>query len=265
MGARRRPRRRVDLAAQGAPRLPAPEGGRRERPRLVVGARHRALTTTASPGAVPSRGMALIAVPHDCYAIVRFRVVRDSIHAGPTRAMDLDCLECGACCRDNRVVLEDVDIARFDAGRTRRARAPPYARRDDGSVVLVLRQGQALQAPGGRQQVRHLRRSVPTRAARSPSGASAACRRAKRSWASSTALRRPDSTSRSSSEREPPRRQDARRRRFFRANLLSWRLWQSWRLGGSPLSAGAYLGAFLGASGGGTGSALRSAPRRSRA
>jgi hypothetical protein len=87
----------------------------------------------------PFEGMAYIAVPHDCYAIVRFRVVRDSIHPGPTRALDLDCLECGACCRDNRVVLEDADIERFEqAGRPELARAP-YAKREDGTVVLVLR------------------------------------------------------------------------------------------------------------------------------
>ena len=87
----------------------------------------------------PFAGMAFIAVPHDCYAIVRFRVVRDSIHPEATRALDLDCLECGACCRDNRVVLDDVDLARFEkAGRGDLAR-PPYARREDGAVVLVLR------------------------------------------------------------------------------------------------------------------------------
>ena len=87
----------------------------------------------------PFAGMAFIPVPHDCYAIVRFRVVRDSIHPGPTRELDLDCLECGACCRDNRVALDDVDIERFEkAGRGELAR-PPYARRDDGTVILVLR------------------------------------------------------------------------------------------------------------------------------
>jgi len=87
----------------------------------------------------PFEGMAYIPVPHDCYAIIRFRVVRDSVHPEPTRAMELDCLECGACCKDNRVVLDDVDVARFDeAGRGELAR-PPYARREDGSVVLVLR------------------------------------------------------------------------------------------------------------------------------
>jgi hypothetical protein len=85
-------------------------------------------------------GMAYVRVPHDCYAIVRARVVRDSIHRGPRRALDLDCLECGACCKDNRVELDDDDVARLErAGRGELAR-PPYARRDDGTVVLVLRQ-----------------------------------------------------------------------------------------------------------------------------
>ncbi len=84
-------------------------------------------------------GMAFVRVPHDCYAIVRARVVRDSIHRGPRRAIDLDCLECGACCKDNRVELDDDDVTRFErAGRGELARSP-YARRDDGKVVLVLR------------------------------------------------------------------------------------------------------------------------------
>jgi hypothetical protein len=84
-------------------------------------------------------GMAYIRVPHDCYSIVRERALRDSIHPGPKRKIELDCLRCGSCCKDNRVELEDQDIARFEgAGRGELAR-PPYARRDDGAVVLVLR------------------------------------------------------------------------------------------------------------------------------
>lgn len=91
----------------------------------------------------PFSGMAYLRVPHDCYSIVRDRVFRDSIHPGPTRELDLDCLECGACCKDNRVVLEDVDIERFGkAGRSELARAP-YARREDGQVILVLSKSKA--------------------------------------------------------------------------------------------------------------------------
>jgi hypothetical protein len=84
-------------------------------------------------------GMAYLRVPHDCYSIVRERIVRDSVHPGPTRDVFLDCLTCAACCKDNRVELEDEDIKRFEAaGRGELAR-PPYARREDGTVVLVLR------------------------------------------------------------------------------------------------------------------------------
>jgi hypothetical protein len=87
----------------------------------------------------PFAGMAFVRIPHDCYRIVRDRVVRDSIHPEPMRAIELDCLACGACCKDNRVVLEDADVARFaQAGRPDLARAP-YSKRDDGAIVLVLR------------------------------------------------------------------------------------------------------------------------------
>jgi uncharacterized protein len=86
----------------------------------------------------PFAGMGYLRVPHDCYSIVRSRVVRDSIHAEPTRDLDLDCLECAACCRDNRVELNEGDVERFaGAGRGELAR-PPYARRQDGRLILVL-------------------------------------------------------------------------------------------------------------------------------
>src|SRR6185312_14422728 len=86
----------------------------------------------------PFAGFGVLRVPHDCYAIVRDRVTRDSIHPDPQRELDLDCLECGACCRDNRVELEPQDIERFEkAGRGELARAP-YAKRDDGKIILVL-------------------------------------------------------------------------------------------------------------------------------
>jgi hypothetical protein len=84
-------------------------------------------------------GLAYLRVPHDCYGIVRERALRDSIHPAPTRAITLDCLECGACCKDNRVEIEEVDVERFEkAGRGELAK-PPYAKRDDGKLILVLR------------------------------------------------------------------------------------------------------------------------------
>ena len=84
-------------------------------------------------------GMAYVRVPHDCYAIVRARVERDAGHPGPTRSLALDCLACAACCKDNRVELDEVDIARLErAGRAELTR-PPYTRRENGSVVLLLR------------------------------------------------------------------------------------------------------------------------------
>jgi uncharacterized protein len=87
----------------------------------------------------PFLGMAFVRVPHDCYFIVRERVTRDSVHPGPLREIDLDCLTCAACCRENDVELDDADIARFrHAGREELA-SPPYARRKDGRLMLVLR------------------------------------------------------------------------------------------------------------------------------
>lgn len=88
----------------------------------------------------PLAGMAFAKVPHDCYFIVRDRIVRDSIYPRAARALRLDCMSCAACCESNRVEIDDDDVARFErAGRGDCAR-PPYARREkDGRVVLVLR------------------------------------------------------------------------------------------------------------------------------
>jgi Fe-S-cluster containining protein len=85
-------------------------------------------------------GMAFIRVPHDCYAIVRDRIVRDSIYPRATRRIDLDCLECGACCKDNCVELDEDDVARFEKGGRGDLARPPYARRKDGVLVLTLRE-----------------------------------------------------------------------------------------------------------------------------
>ncbi len=93
--------------------------------------------TVVTSGALA--GLASLPVPHDCYRIVRERIVRDSVHAGPRRKLDLDCLACGACCKDNRVELDESDIERVERGGRPELSRPPYARREGGKVILVLR------------------------------------------------------------------------------------------------------------------------------
>jgi Fe-S-cluster containining protein len=86
----------------------------------------------------PLRGFGTTLVPRDCFEIVRHRAERDSIHEGSLRTMELDCLECGACCKDNEVVLYDVDLERFRKGGRADLTRPPFARRKDGKLVLTL-------------------------------------------------------------------------------------------------------------------------------
>jgi uncharacterized protein len=86
----------------------------------------------------PLRGLAEADVPVDCVGLMEDRVVRDSIHPGSTRTMHLDCPECAACCRDNRVEIEEGDLARFRrAGRPELGKAP-YVRKDGAKLVLRL-------------------------------------------------------------------------------------------------------------------------------
>jgi Fe-S-cluster containining protein len=91
----------------------------------------------------PFRGLATIVVPNDCHDIVRRRAERDSIHEGPFHTVRLDCLACGACCKDNRVLLFEDDIERFAEGGRLDLTKPPYARRKDGKLYLTLNKKKA--------------------------------------------------------------------------------------------------------------------------
>ena len=85
------------------------------------------------------RGLATFIVPKDCHAVVRRRTERDSIHGAPTRKVSFDCLECGACCRDNEVLVYDDDVERLVSGGREDVTKAPYARRrKDGRLVLTL-------------------------------------------------------------------------------------------------------------------------------
>jgi Fe-S-cluster containining protein len=87
----------------------------------------------------PLKGLATTLVPRAGVWIAKRRTERDSIHAGPTRKIALDCTTCAACCCDNEVILQKSDIARFAAGGRPELGKPPYARRrNDGRVVLTL-------------------------------------------------------------------------------------------------------------------------------
>jgi hypothetical protein len=81
----------------------------------------------------PLRGLVTTPVPRDALDVVRDRATRDSIHARPRRTISLDCRACGACCRDNEVVLTRVDRRRFKRANV----APPTIRRG-GRVLLRL-------------------------------------------------------------------------------------------------------------------------------
>jgi Fe-S-cluster containining protein len=84
------------------------------------------------------RGLATTLVPRDALFVVKRRAERDSVWPGPLRTVDFDCLACGACCKDNVVVLQRVDVERFRrAGKGHFAKAP-YAKRKDGKWVLTL-------------------------------------------------------------------------------------------------------------------------------
>src|SRR5437899_1027627 len=84
------------------------------------------------------RGLATALVPRDCFDVVRHRAERDSIFPGPMRTLELDCLACGACCKDNLVVLEDADLERFAEARRAELGRAPYTRKVDGKLVLRL-------------------------------------------------------------------------------------------------------------------------------
>lgn len=63
--------------------------------------------------------------------------VRDSIHAGSTRTIHLDCLECAACCHEANVVLDEADLERFrEGGRPDLTHRDYIKRSRDGRITL---------------------------------------------------------------------------------------------------------------------------------
>lgn len=68
--------------------------------------------------------------------------VRDSVHAGHVRELDLDCLACGACCQDANVLVDEVDFERFRAAGREDLTGRAYIKRArDGKVTLRFLKG----------------------------------------------------------------------------------------------------------------------------
>jgi len=86
----------------------------------------------------PFKGKGSTVVPSDCVEIVKRRAERDSIFPGAVREIAFDCLECGACCRDNEVILDPKDVKRLQKGGFGAFTKAPYAKKKDGRIVLTL-------------------------------------------------------------------------------------------------------------------------------
>lgn len=84
----------------------------------------------------PAQGLATAKVKPSYGGSVIDWCDRDSIHAGTTRKIKLDCLECGACCHDANVLLDDDDFDRWREAGRRDLLGAAYLKRADGKVTL---------------------------------------------------------------------------------------------------------------------------------
>ncbi len=84
----------------------------------------------------PFRGFGVVSLKGDDLPIVESWTIRDAVHRGPTRTLHLDCVACGACCKNNHVVLDAADMKRLRSGAPRAF--VDRVKRQDGRLVLTL-------------------------------------------------------------------------------------------------------------------------------
>jgi Fe-S-cluster containining protein len=85
----------------------------------------------------PAKGLATARVPRDYEGSVIDWCERDAVHEGTTRVIKLDCLECGACCHEANVLLDDADFDRWKKGGRGDLINKAYIKRGkDGKVTL---------------------------------------------------------------------------------------------------------------------------------
>lgn len=84
----------------------------------------------------PAAGLAIARVRPAYEGSVMDWCERDSIHPGPTRTIQLDCLECGACCHEANVLLDLADFERWRNAGRRDLIDKAYIKRSNGKVTL---------------------------------------------------------------------------------------------------------------------------------
>lgn len=83
-------------------------------------------------------GLVKAVVPRRKRGLVAEWCERDSTSPDSTLVLTLDCRACAMCCRNNRVILDEDDLARWrDAGRDDLL-SKTYLRRSNGKLVLKL-------------------------------------------------------------------------------------------------------------------------------
>lgn len=66
---------------------------------------------------------------------------RDADFEGPTRTIRLDCLDCGACCHDANVLLDEADLDRFRKAGRMDLTGKDYIKRSNGKITLRFAEG----------------------------------------------------------------------------------------------------------------------------
>jgi len=105
-------------------------------------------TTVVADG--PAKGLRTTRIRGDIATAVVDWCDRDAIHPGPTRVIELDCLECGACCHDGVILIDERDLARFKKnGRADLTRPAHVLRHRDGSIQFRLAQAEPPRSESG--------------------------------------------------------------------------------------------------------------------
>lgn len=85
----------------------------------------------------PGKGLASARVGKHSIDAVLDWCERDGALEGPTRKLELDCLDCGACCHDSNVLLDADDLERFREGGRPDLTTSRYVKRSrDGKLTL---------------------------------------------------------------------------------------------------------------------------------